>query len=209
MSSLRTRIRPDVSTSSIGGQRLRMACASRSPSMLPGMLMSVKTIRMSFRRSRRAMASSALPASSTPKPASSRRDTAFIRTNELIFYDQHQRRSHKTPRRLGPHTLWAHRTERRLRPCVARSLPNNVFGIAQHGQIRGHSGEHPAPANSSTDFSRLMRHWPHDLLCRFVLALLPFPALSAGRERLRQTGCHRTMNGTPVGKTCVVTSAAG
>src|SRR5690349_1567790 len=48
--------------------------------MLPGMLMSVKTIRMSFLLSRSAMASSALPASSTPKPASSRRDTAFIRT---------------------------------------------------------------------------------------------------------------------------------
>jgi hypothetical protein len=38
-------------------------------------------------------------------------------------------------------------TERRLRPSVARSLPINVFGIAQHGQNPGHSGDIARLAN--------------------------------------------------------------
>ena len=42
-SSSRIRSRPDVKTSCTGGQRLRMACASLRPSMLPGILMSVNT----------------------------------------------------------------------------------------------------------------------------------------------------------------------
>ena len=45
--------------SSIGGQRSRIARANFSPSIEPGMSMSVKTMRMSFRASKMAMASSA------------------------------------------------------------------------------------------------------------------------------------------------------
>ena len=49
--------------SSIGGQRFRIARANFSPSIEPGMSMSVKTMHMSFRASNMAMASSALDAS--------------------------------------------------------------------------------------------------------------------------------------------------
>lgn len=48
--------------SSIGGQRSRTARANFSPSIEPGMSMSVKTMRMSFRASKMAMASSAFDA---------------------------------------------------------------------------------------------------------------------------------------------------
>ena len=54
--------------SSIGGQRSRIARANFSPSIEPGMSMSVKT-RMSFRASKMAMASSALDASIALYPA--------------------------------------------------------------------------------------------------------------------------------------------
>src|SRR6516225_2397392 len=43
---------PEVRMSSIGGQRSRIARANFRPSIEPGMLMSLKTIRMSFRTSR-------------------------------------------------------------------------------------------------------------------------------------------------------------
>ena len=55
--------------SSIGGQRSRIARANFSPSIEPGMSMSVKTMRMSFRASKMAMASSALDASIALYPA--------------------------------------------------------------------------------------------------------------------------------------------
>ena len=62
-----------------GGQRLRTAWVSFSPSMLPGMLMSVNSREMSARDSNRAIASSALPAASATKPASSTTSTESIR----------------------------------------------------------------------------------------------------------------------------------
>src|SRR5580693_5973623 len=64
----------------IGGQRSRTACASLSPSIEPGMWISVNTTRISRRLSRIAMASSALAASITAKPASSTVWTAQKRT---------------------------------------------------------------------------------------------------------------------------------
>jgi hypothetical protein len=65
--------------SSIGGQRRRMARANFSPSIEPGMSMSVKTMRMSFRASKMAMASSALDASIALYPAASTKSAACIR----------------------------------------------------------------------------------------------------------------------------------
>ena len=65
--------------SSIGGQRRRMARANFSPSIEPGMSMSVKTMRMSFRASKMAMASSALDASIALYPAPSTKSAACIR----------------------------------------------------------------------------------------------------------------------------------
>ena len=62
--------------SSIGGQRSRTARANFSPSIEPGMSMSVKTMRMSFRASKMAMASSALAASIALYPAASTKLTA-------------------------------------------------------------------------------------------------------------------------------------
>ena len=65
--------------SSIGGQRRRMARANFSPSIEPGMSMSVKTMRMSFRASKMAMASSALDTSIALYPAASTKSAACIR----------------------------------------------------------------------------------------------------------------------------------
>jgi hypothetical protein len=65
--------------SSIGGQRSRIAQANFSPSIEPGMSMSVKTMRMSFRASKMAMASSALDASIALYPAPSTKSAACIR----------------------------------------------------------------------------------------------------------------------------------
>ena len=65
--------------SSIGGQRSRIARANFSPSIEPGMSMSVKTMRMSFRASKMAMASSALDASIALYPAPSTKSAACIR----------------------------------------------------------------------------------------------------------------------------------
>jgi len=182
MSSLRTRIRPDVSTSSIGGQRLRIACASRNPSMLPGILMSVKTIRMSTRASRIAMASSAVPAWSTPKPASSRRDTAFIRTKNSSSTTSTSSGAIKTPKTTRAAYIEAHRTNvgsDHLLLALCRIMCSEL-----HSTNRSvHPGEQPPAANSSTAFSRLVRHWPHDLLCRFVLTLLPFPGSLRGPRK--------------------------
>jgi hypothetical protein len=70
---------PEVRMISTGGQRSRMPAASFIPSMLPGMLMSVKTIRMSLRLSKMQTASSALDASIGLKPASSTTLTAIKR----------------------------------------------------------------------------------------------------------------------------------
>ena len=64
--------------SSIGGQRSRIARANFSPSIEPGMSMSVKTMRMSFRASKMAMASSALDASIALYPAPSTKSAACI-----------------------------------------------------------------------------------------------------------------------------------
>ena len=65
--------------SSIGGQRSRIARANFSPSIEPGMSMSVKTMQMSFRASKMAMASSALDASIALYPAPSTKSAACIR----------------------------------------------------------------------------------------------------------------------------------
>jgi hypothetical protein len=65
--------------SSIGGQRSRIARANFSPSIEPGMSMSVKTMRMSFRASKMAMASSALDTSIALYPAASTKSAACIR----------------------------------------------------------------------------------------------------------------------------------
>ena len=65
--------------SSIGGQRSRIARANFSPSIEPGMSMSVKTMRMSFRASKMAMASSALDISIALYPAASTKSAACIR----------------------------------------------------------------------------------------------------------------------------------
>ena len=65
--------------SSIGGQRRRIARANFSPSIEPGMSMSVKTMRMSFRASKMAMASSALDTSIALYPAASTKSAACIR----------------------------------------------------------------------------------------------------------------------------------
>ena len=156
MSSLRTRIRPDVSTSSIGGQRFRMACASRSPSMLPGMLMSVKTIRMSGRLSRSAMASSALPASSTPKPASSRRDNAFIRTKNSSSTTSTSGGAIEHQRHLG-RILYGPVDRTPGSDHMLLTWPKNVFRL------------HRSSFRTS-DGCRRMRDWPNHLPRRFVLS---------------------------------------
>jgi len=65
--------------SSIGGQRSRIARANFSPSIEPGMSMSVKTMQMSFRASKMAMASSALDTSIALYPAASTKSAACIR----------------------------------------------------------------------------------------------------------------------------------
>ena len=65
--------------SSIGGQRRRIARATFSPSIEPGMSMSVKTMRMSFRASKLEMASSALDTSIALYPAASTKSAACIR----------------------------------------------------------------------------------------------------------------------------------
>ena len=65
--------------SSIGGQRSRIARANFSPSIEPGMSMSVKTMRMSFRASKMEMASSALDTSIALYPAASTKSAACIR----------------------------------------------------------------------------------------------------------------------------------
>ena len=64
---------------SIGGHRSRIARANFSPSIDPGMLMSVKTMRMSFRASKMEMASSALDTSIALYPAASTKSAACIR----------------------------------------------------------------------------------------------------------------------------------
>ncbi len=78
MSSLRIVERPDVRMSSMGGQRPRIARANFSPSIDPGISMSVKTIRMSVLCSKILTASSALLASIASKPASSTSWTASM-----------------------------------------------------------------------------------------------------------------------------------
>ena len=65
--------------SSIGGQRSRIARANFSPSIEPGMSMSVKTMRMSFRASKMEMASSAFDTSIALYPAASTKSAACIR----------------------------------------------------------------------------------------------------------------------------------
>ena len=80
--------------SSIGGQRSRIAQANFNPSIEPGMSMSVKTMRMSFRASKMAMASSALNASIALNPAASWRDVRGFPRSPLR---PHARRPRQPP----------------------------------------------------------------------------------------------------------------
>jgi hypothetical protein len=79
-SSSGTFVLPDVTISATGGQRLRITRANLSPSMDPGIWISVKTARISFRLSKIRMASSASDASMTSNPASFTMSMALARS---------------------------------------------------------------------------------------------------------------------------------
>lgn len=68
MSSGRGRTLPEQITIVVGGQRFRMRWASSRPSISPGILISVKTTRMSVRPSKMCRACAELLASTTSKP---------------------------------------------------------------------------------------------------------------------------------------------
>jgi hypothetical protein len=121
---------PDTTRIFIGGQRSRTAWASFSPSMLPGMLMSVNSTEMSGRDSSRATASSASQASSATQPASSTTSTASIRG----------RSSSSTTRTTGGDLLGDSAITSMIRNNLHRNIPGRAT-VGLIGPVPRHSKE--------------------------------------------------------------------